>query len=164
MHRCWSLLLVPKYPIRLLWYFFPLVLMIGLLYPQKSACRFAIRTFKLHALTCLPSVLLLMTLFNDRLENTKKLLAHAIYSLKVGSATETILPLLTFGKYLSSLLVKFLRNGSDTVWVCCSCFRKISDAYFILISYKMVLFALNAIGPVNIIFIFMIKLCQSCNK
>jgi hypothetical protein len=116
MHRSLiSPLTVATYPVRLHWYFFFLLLMIELLNRQKSACRFAIRTLKLHALTCLRSVLVLMTLFNDRLENTKKPLAHAIYSLKVVSTTGTTLPLLIFGKYFSSLLVKFPRNGSDTV-------------------------------------------------
>jgi len=110
--------------------------MIGLLNPQKSACRFPIGTFKLHALTCLPSVLVLMALFNDRLENTKKLLAHAIYSLKVVSTSETTLPLLIFGKYFSSLLVKFPRNGSDTL-VSYFCFLKNR------VSYEMAWFALN---------------------
>jgi len=56
-----------------------------------------------------------MTRFNDRLENTKKVLAHAIYFLKVVSTTETSLPLLIVSKYISLLLVKLSQYGSDTV-------------------------------------------------
>ena len=47
-------------------------------------------------------------LFNDRLENTRKLLAHVIYSLKVVSNIENPLPphILCFSD-ISSRLVKF---------------------------------------------------------
>jgi hypothetical protein len=53
-------------------------------------------------------------LFNDRLENTKKLLAHVIYSLKVVSNIENPLPrnLLCFAD-ISHGLLNFLK------WICC---------------------------------------------
>lgn len=78
-------------------------------------------------------------LFNDRLENTKKLLAHVIYSLKVVSNIENPLPpnILCFAD-ISARLVKF----PEVNLLLCEYGAAVSRKFQMFISYEMASFAL----------------------